>query len=61
VNSPTPTPLRAAFEARDHATIVRRGGAGPAFILRMAGAPVNFFMRRTAASGPKLLRMRSSR
>jgi hypothetical protein len=39
----------------------RRGGAGRAFILRLAGGPVGFFMRRTAASGPKLLRMKSSR
>jgi hypothetical protein len=39
----------------------RRGGRGRAAIMRAAGVPVNFFMRRTAASGPKLLRMKSSR
>jgi hypothetical protein len=39
----------------------RRGGAGTAAILRAAGAPLGFFMRRTAGSGPALLRLKSRR
>jgi hypothetical protein len=33
----------------------RRGGSGRAAILRVAGAPLGFLMRRTAADGPRLL------
>lgn len=39
----------------------RRGGAGRAAILRVASAPLTFFMRRTAASGPALLGLKSRR
>ena len=39
----------------------RRGGAGRATVLRVATAPLTFFMRRTAASGPGLLRLKSRR
>jgi hypothetical protein len=39
----------------------RRRGAGTAAILRAAGAPLGFFMRRTAGSGPALLRLKSRR
>jgi hypothetical protein len=39
----------------------RRGGAGRAAVLRVATAPLTFFMRRTAASGPGLLRLKSRR
>jgi SnoaL-like domain len=39
----------------------RRGGAARAAIMRMALAPGNFFMRRTAASGPGLLGLKSRR
>ena len=34
---------------------------GTAAILRVAGAPLSFFMRRTAGSGPALLRLKSRR
>jgi hypothetical protein len=33
----------------------RRGGSGRAAVLRVAGAPLGFLMRRTAADGPRLL------
>jgi hypothetical protein len=39
----------------------RRGGAGRAAVLRVATAPLTFFMRRTAASGPALLGLKSRR
>jgi SnoaL-like protein len=39
----------------------RRGGAGRAAVLRVATAPLTFFMRRTAASGPALLDLKSRR
>jgi hypothetical protein len=39
----------------------RRGGAGRAAVLRVASAPLTFFMRRTAASGPALLGLKSRR
>ena len=39
----------------------KRGGRGRAAIMRAAGAPVGFLMRRTAASGPGLLRLKSRR
>jgi hypothetical protein len=39
----------------------RRGGAGRAALLRVATAPLTFLMRRTAASGPGLLRLKSRR
>jgi SnoaL-like domain len=55
-----PFPGIAAFLKGTAPTLGRkRGGAGRAFILKVAGAPVNFLMRRTAASGPSLLRLRS--
>lgn len=57
-----PFPGIAAFLAATGPTLGRkRGGAGRALIMRAAGAPVNFLMRRTAASGPKLLGLKSSR
>jgi hypothetical protein len=39
----------------------RRGGGGRAAVMRVATAPLTFFMRRTAASGPGLLRLKSRR
>jgi hypothetical protein len=39
----------------------RRGGGGRAAVMRVATAPLTFFMRRTAASGPSLLRLKSRR
>jgi hypothetical protein len=55
-----PFPGIAAFLKGTAPTLGRkRAGAGRAFILKVAGAPVNFLMRRTAASGPSLLRLRS--
>jgi hypothetical protein len=39
----------------------RRGGAGRGAVLRVATAPLTFFMRRTAASGPALLELTSRR
>jgi hypothetical protein len=39
----------------------RRVGGGRAALLRVANAPLTFFMRRTAASGPGLLRLKSRR
>jgi hypothetical protein len=39
----------------------RRGGAGRAALLRVATAPLTFLMRRTAASGPSLLGLKSRR
>lgn len=38
-----------------------RGGSGRAALLRVATAPLTFLMRRTAASGPSLLRLKSRR
>jgi hypothetical protein len=57
-----PFPGIAAFLGATAPTLGRRrGGRGRATIMRMAGAPVGFLMRRTAASGPKLLRLKNSR
>jgi hypothetical protein len=39
----------------------RRGGAARAAVMRVASAPLTFFMRRTAASGPSLLGLKSRR
>jgi len=39
----------------------RRGGAGRAGVMRVATAPLTFLMRRTAASGPGLLGLKSRR
>jgi SnoaL-like domain len=39
----------------------RRGGAGRAAILRAAGAPVGALMRTTAATGPRLLGLKSKK
>ena len=39
----------------------RRVGGGRAALLRIANAPLTFFMNRTAASGPGLLRLKSRR
>jgi hypothetical protein len=57
-----PFPGIAAFLAATAPALGRRrGGQRTAAIMRAAGAPVNFFMRRTAGAGPRLLRMKSSR
>jgi SnoaL-like domain len=39
----------------------RRVGGGRAALLRVANVPLTFFMKRTAASGPGLLRLKSRR
>jgi hypothetical protein len=57
-----PFPGVAAFLSATGPKLARRRvGAGRAAILRAAGAPLGFFMRRTAGSGPALLRMKSRR
>jgi hypothetical protein len=57
MSSSDPAALRAAMEARDHDAVV----VARAAVMRMASAPLTFFMRRTAASGPSLLRLNSRR
>jgi hypothetical protein len=57
-----PFPGIAAFLGATAPTLgQRRGGRRRAVVMRLAGAPVSFFMRSTAAAGPKLLRMKGSR
>jgi hypothetical protein len=57
-----PFPGIAAFLGATGPTLGRRrAGNGRAALMRFAGAPLGFFMRRTAADGPKLLRMKSTR
>jgi hypothetical protein len=57
-----PFPAVAAFLSETGPKLGRRrGGAGRAAILRAAGTPLSFFMRRTADSGPALLRLKSRR
>jgi hypothetical protein len=57
-----PFPGIAAFLRGTAPTLGRkRGGSTRAAIMRAAGAPVGFLMRRTAATGPGLLRLKSRR
>jgi hypothetical protein len=57
-----PFPAIAAFLSATGPKLARRRvGGGRAAILRAAGVPLSFFMRRTAGSGPALLRMKSRR
>lgn len=57
-----PFPAVAAFLSATGPKLGRkRGGTGRAAILRVAGAPLGFLMRRTSASGPALLRLKSRR
>jgi hypothetical protein len=57
-----PFPGIAAFLRATGPTLGRRrAGRRRGALMRVAGAPLGFFMRRTAADGPKLLRMKSSR
>lgn len=57
-----PFPGIAAFLSATGPKLGRlRVGGGRAALLRVANAPLTFFMRRTAASGPGLLRLKSRR
>ena len=57
-----PFPGIAAFLSSTGPKLARRRvGGGRAALLRVANAPLAFFMRRTAASGPGLLRLKSRR
>jgi hypothetical protein len=57
-----PFPGIAAFLSSTGPKLARRRvGGGRAALLRVANAPLTFFMRRTAASGPGLLRLKSRR
>jgi hypothetical protein len=49
------------FLIADRLATAREEKVDRAAIMRAAGVPVGFLMRRTAASGPKLLRMKNSR
>jgi SnoaL-like domain len=54
-----PFPAVAAFLSATGPMLgCRRGGAGTAALLRAAGGPLGFLMRRTAADGPRLLRLK---
>jgi hypothetical protein len=52
----------AAFLSKTGPKLARkRGGAGRAAFLKVAGAPVSALMRTTAATGPRLLDLKSSK
>jgi SnoaL-like protein len=57
-----PFPAVAAFLSATGPKLARRrGGAGRAGFLRVAGAPLGALMRTTASTGPKLLGLKSKK